>query len=142
MCFKGSKNVQVVVLMHVDRGSFCFGARFYLGAFLMYFFFFGSWCIYLDVFFFFMGCICYGETLCFFISFIVSCFTCVTLAIDLYYEVIHDICLLFSVLWNQEFILFLLVLSTRAFMCLLSVTGIYRLIQSCYCLYWQLIDSS
>ena len=46
MCFKGSKNVQVVVLMHVDRGSFCFGARFYLGAFLMYFFFFGSWCIY------------------------------------------------------------------------------------------------
>ena len=28
----------------------------------------------------------------------VSCFTCATLAIDLYYEVIHDICLLFSVL--------------------------------------------
>ena len=34
----------------------------------------------------------------FFISFIVSCFTCVTLATDLYYEVIHDICLLFFVL--------------------------------------------
>ena len=34
----------------------------------------------------------------FLISFIVSCFTCATLAIDLYYEVIHDICLLFSVL--------------------------------------------
>ena len=36
--------------------------------------------------------------LCFFVSFIVSCFTCDTLVIDLYYEVIHDICLLFSVL--------------------------------------------
>ena len=50
----------------------------------------------------FMGCICQGETLCFFffyfISFIVSCFTCATLIIDLYYEVIHDICLLFYVL--------------------------------------------
>ena len=34
----------------------------------------------------------------FFISFIVSCFTCATLIIDLYYEVIHDICLLFYVL--------------------------------------------
>ena len=33
-----------------------------------------------------------------FISFIVSCFTCATLIIDLYYEVIYDICLLFSVL--------------------------------------------
>ena len=43
---------------------------------------------------------------------------------------------------NQEFILFLLVFFTHAFMCLLSVTGIYRLIQSCYCLHWQLIDSS
>ena len=30
--------------------------------------------------------------------FSVSCFTCATLAIDLYYEVIHDICFLFSVL--------------------------------------------
>ena len=28
----------------------------------------------------------------------VSYFTCATLIIDLYYEVIHDICLLFSVL--------------------------------------------
>ena len=33
-----------------------------------------------------------------FSSFIVSCFTCATLIIDLYYEVIYDICLLFSVL--------------------------------------------
>ena len=32
--------------MHVDRESFCFGAKFYLGASLMYFFLFGSWCIY------------------------------------------------------------------------------------------------
>ena len=28
----------------------------------------------------------------------VSCFTCATLAIDLYYEVIHDICFLFYIL--------------------------------------------
>ena len=32
------------------------------------------------------------------ISFIVSCLTYATLIIDLYYEVIHDICLLFSIL--------------------------------------------
>ena len=36
----------------------------------------------------------------------------------------------------------LLVFSTHAFMRLLSVSGIYRLIQSCYCLHLQLIDSS
>ena len=37
-----------------------------------------------------------GDTLFYvFISIIVSCFTCATLIIDLYYEVIHDICLLF-----------------------------------------------
>ena len=42
-----------------------------------------------------------GDTLFyvfFFFSFIVSCFTCATLAIDLYYKVIHDIFLLFYVL--------------------------------------------
>ena len=60
-------------------------------------FFFGLWCIYLDVFIF-MGCKCYGEILCFFISIIVSRFTCATLTIDLYYKFIHDICLLFYVL--------------------------------------------
>ena len=38
-----------------------------------------------------------GDTL-FYISFIVSCFTCATLVIDLYYEVIHGICFLFYVL--------------------------------------------
>ena len=36
----------------------------------------------------------------------------------------------------------LLVFSTHAFMCLLSITGIYKLIQLCCCLHWQLIDSS
>ena len=37
-----------VHFVHVDWGSlsFCFGVRLYLGASLMYFFFFGSWCIY------------------------------------------------------------------------------------------------
>ena len=39
-----------------------------------------------------------GRHYVFFISFIISCFTCATLIIDLYYEVIHDICLLFSIL--------------------------------------------
>ena len=40
-----------------------------------------------------------GDTLFYdFISTIVSCFTCGTLVINLYYEIIHDICLLFSVL--------------------------------------------
>ena len=34
----------------------------------------------------------------FYVSFIVSCFTCATLVIDLYDEVIHGICLLFSIL--------------------------------------------
>ena len=35
--------------------------------------------------------------------FIVSCFTCDTLVIDLYYEVIHGICLLF---WLMMFYFF------------------------------------
>ena len=34
----------------------------------------------------------------FYVSFIVSCFTYDTLVIDLYYEVIHGICLLFYVI--------------------------------------------
>ena len=37
-----------------------------------------------------------GDTVLY-VSFLVSCFTFDTLVIDLYYEVIHDICLLFSV---------------------------------------------
>ena len=40
-----------------------------------------------------------GDTLFYvLVSFIVSCFTYDTLIIDLYYEVIHGICLLFYVL--------------------------------------------
>ena len=38
-----------------------------------------------------------GGTM-FYISFLVSCFTCDTLVNDLYDEIIHDICLLFSVM--------------------------------------------
>ena len=73
----------------------------------------------------------------------VSCFTCVTLAIiDLYYEVIYDICLLFYVFVKSRSYFVLLVFSTHVFMCLLSVSGIYRLIQSCCCLHLQLIDSN
>ena len=37
---------------------------------------------------------------------------------------------------------FLLVFSIHAFMCLLSVSGIYRLIPSFCCLHLQVIDSS
>ena len=79
--------------MHVDRESFCFGAKFYLGASLMYFFLFGSWCIYFLWVLYMLG----GDTM-FYVSFIISCFTCDTLVIALYYEIIHGICLLFSVL--------------------------------------------
>ena len=60
--------------------------------------------------------------------------------------------ILWGYLWYMSFIFcfvksriyffVLLVFSTHAFMCLLSVSGIYRFIQLCYCLYWQLIDSS
>ena len=77
-----------------------------------------------------------------FTSFIVSCFTCATLAIDLYYEVIHDIYLLFFCFVKSRIYAVLLVFSTHAFMCLLSVLEIYRFIQSCCYLHWQLIDSS
>ena len=46
-----------------------------------------------------MGCMLGGDTLFYvFISINVSCFICATLAIDLYYAVIHDIFLLFSFL--------------------------------------------
>ena len=39
-----------------------------------------------------------GDAFFYILCFIVSCFTNDTLVIDLYYEVIHDICLLFYVL--------------------------------------------
>ena len=53
---------------------------------------------------------------------------CATLVIDLYYEVIYDICFLFYVFVKSRIYFVLLVFSTHAFMCLLSVSGIYRLI--------------
>ena len=143
MCFKGSKNQQSWlpfgnssqkggVFMHVDRGRFFVFVdrgrfRLYLG---------DSWCIHffwLMMYLFLWDVYVRGRyfVLCYLfiiISFIVSCLTYATLIIDLYYEVIHDICLLFSILWNQKFIFFLLVFSTHAFLCLLSISGVYRLI--------------
>ena len=83
-----------------------------------------------------------GDTMFYvLISFIVSCFTYDTLVIDLYYEVIHSICLILCFVKSRIYFV-LLVFSTHAFMCLLSVSRIYKLIQSCYYLHWQLIDSS
>ena len=64
---------------------------------------------------------------CFF--FFVSCFTYDTLVIDLYYEVIRGICLILFYVKSRIYF-GLLVFSTYAFMCLLSVSGIYKLIQS------------
>ena len=58
------------------------------------------------------------------------------------YEVIHDICLYFLCYVKSRSFFILLVFSTHAFMCLLSVTGIYKLIQSCYCLHLKLINGS
>ena len=66
---------------------------------------------------------------------------CATLASDLYYEIIHDMSFILCFVKSRMYLV-LLVFSTHAFMCLLSVLGIYKLIQSCCCLYWQLIDSS
>ena len=57
------------------------------------------------------------------------------------YEVIHDICIVVYVYVKSRIYFILLVFSTHVFMCLLSVTGIYKLIQSCCCLHLQLIDS-
>ena len=42
------------------------------------------------------------------------------------YEVIHDICLVVYVYVKSRIYFVLLVFSTHAFICLLSVTGIYR----------------
>ena len=63
----------------------------------------------------------------FYVSFIVFCFTYDILVIDLYYEVIHGICLILCYVKSRIYFV-LLVFSTHAFMCLLSVSGIYRLI--------------
>ena len=77
----------------------------YLFSLLMYLFSYGLYML--------------GGDIMFFIS--VSCFTCATLTIDLYYEVIHDICQLFYVFVKSRSYFVLLVFSTHAFMCLLSV---------------------
>ena len=108
--------------------SFFFWLMMYLFILLMFFFF--LWVVYVR-----------GRHYVF-ISIIISCFTCATLAIDLYYEVIHDICILFFYFVKSRIYFVLLVFSTHTFMCLLSVSRIYRLIQSCCCLHQQLIDSS
>ena len=69
-----------------------------------------------------------GNTI-FYVSFIVSCFIYDTLVVDLYYEVIHGICLILCFVKSRIYFV-LLLFSTHAFMCLLSVLGIYRLIHS------------
>ena len=89
------KKGEYIVCMHGDRESF--------GAALD--------CIYVVFMYMFLACdvfIVYelymlGEDTFFYfilyiLCFIASCFTYDTFVIDLYYEVIHDICLLFSVL--------------------------------------------
>ena len=69
-----------------------------------------------------------GNTI-FYVSFIVSCFIYDTLVVDLYYEVIHGICLILCFVKSRIYFV-LLLFSTHAFTCLLSVSGIYRLIHS------------
>ena len=64
-----------------------------------------------------------------FVSFIVSCFICDILVIDLYYKVIHGICLILYFVKSRIYFV-LLIFSTHVFMCLLNVSRIYRLIQS------------
>ena len=64
----------------------------------------------------------------------VSCFTMLHCLSIYIYDVIHDIYLYFVLCEIKKFFFMLLVFSTHAFMCLLSVIEIYRLIQSCCCL--------
>ena len=105
----------------------------------MFFFFFLAYDVFVLLFVYVRGRH-YVFIFIFIIFIIVSCFTCATLIIDLYYEVIHDMSFIFYFVKSR--IYFFLVFFTHAFMCLLSVTGIYKLIQSCCCLHWQLIDGS
>ena len=81
---------------------------------------------FLDVFIIYGLYMLRGDTM-FFISFIVSCFTCDILVIDLYYEVIHGIHLILCFVKSRIYFV-LLLFSTHVFMCLLSVSEIYRLI--------------
>ena len=115
--------------MHVDRGIFfvleldcirSWSLMYFFFWLLMYLFFF------LDVFIIYGLYILGGDTM-FFISFIVSCFTYNTLVIDLYYEVIPGVCLILCFVKSRIYFV-LLVFSTHTFMCLLSVSGIYKLI--------------
>ena len=91
-------------------------------------YFFGSCCMFG---LFIIG----GDTL----TIYVSCFTLFT---DLYLWGYSWYMSLFLCFVKSRSYFVLLVFSTHAFMHLLSVLGIYRLIQSCCCLHLQLIDSS
>ena len=89
------KNGEYTLCMEIG-GVFCFvlfwGTKIVFRSFFDVFLF--IWLkMYLFLKFYMLG----GDTM-FYVSFIVSCFTCDTLVIDLYYDVIHGICLLFSVL--------------------------------------------
>ena len=83
-----------------------------------------------------------GDTMMYLYQFL--CFTlCYIIYLFIYiYDVIHDICLVVYVYVKSKIYFISLVFSTHAFICLLSVTRIYRLILSYCCLYLQLIDSS
>ena len=108
---------------------FCFGVhRFYLGASLMCFFFGLMMCSFwlYDESIFYELYMLGGDNMVF-VSFIVSCFTCDILVIDLYYEVIHGIHLILCFVKSRIYFV-LLLFSTHVFMCLLSVSEIYRLI--------------
>ena len=61
-------------------------------------YFYGMYMLGGDIMFLFLFLFLLFLLFIIFISFIVSYFTCATLIIDLYYEVIYDICLLFFVL--------------------------------------------
>ena len=125
----------------VDRGRFLLfwsfrAFRLYLGA---------SSCIY--IFWLMMYFVLFelsmirGDTTMYLYLFL--CFTfCYIFFLIYIYEVIHDICLVVYVYVKSKIYFVSFVFSTHAFMCLLSVTGIYKLILSYCCLHLQLIDSS
>ena len=63
-----------------------------------------------DVFIFYVLYMLGGDIMFYvFVSFIVSCFTYDTLVIDLYYEVIHGICLILCFCEIMNFFFFLIV---------------------------------
>ena len=96
--------------------------------------FFGLWCILSWCIFFYGLYMLGGDTLFYvFISIIISCFTCVTLAIDLYYKVMIYV-FYFSILWNQEFILFYLYFP-HLHLCVCWVFQEYTCLSSCAAVY-------